>query len=253
MPVIPIFQAAVAVGETGLMHAGTRLSGEVAVSTMLWVSLCVYLVVGLLLWALGPIHRWVGGEPPLAGRRMAGVPGRGARWPWLAAMVFALLWPLMILAAWLIRRDNRARAQGRASESASDSADEPSRVLPRRELPPGIDPVELEDWLKNNPLYIRPLWFETIGTGCGTLHCESCGYEQRWALYLHGFGKDAWAVMGYQCRQCHCLTDRRWDRDHPEQLRPLCECGGELARSGLIVCPRCAGPDMSTDLLWVVT
>lgn len=59
--------------------------------------------------------------------------------------------------------------------------------------------------------------------------------------------------MGYQCRQCHCLTDRRWDRDHPEQLRPLCECGGELARSGLIVCPRCAGPDMSTDLLWVVT
>ena len=168
-------------------------------------------------------------------------------------MVFALLWPLMILAAWLIRRDNRARAQGRASESASDSADEPSRVLPRRELPPGIDPVELEDWLKNNPLYIRPLWFETIGTGCGTLHCESCGYEQRWALYLHGFGKDAWAVMGYQCRQCHCLTDRRWDRDHPEQLRPLCECGGELARSGLIVCPRCAGPDMSTDLLWVVT
>ena len=59
------------------MQADPGLSGEVAVSTMLWVSLCVYLVVGLLLWALGPIHRWAGGEPPFAGRRMAGVPGRG--------------------------------------------------------------------------------------------------------------------------------------------------------------------------------
>ena len=79
MPVIPIFQGAVAVGETGIMQADPGLSGEVAVSTMLWVSLCVYLVVGLLLWALGPIHRWAGGEPPFAGRRMAGVPGAGGR------------------------------------------------------------------------------------------------------------------------------------------------------------------------------
>ena len=67
------------------MQTDPGLSGEVAVSTMLWVSLCVYLVVGLLLWALGPMIAVLKG--------MVG----GRSWP---ATLLATACGLMVLLGW---------------------------------------------------------------------------------------------------------------------------------------------------------
>lgn len=86
--------------------------------------------------------------------------------------------------------------------------------------------------------------------GAGTLVCKDCGHRQDIVGFVHGGHEcdgqhKSWSRESRQCQTCHRIVSV------DDNQTPPCECGGELARDKPVLCPSCAGSNLTYDVAFL--
>jgi hypothetical protein len=183
---------------------------------ILWVGVAAYLAVGVYMTGPGPIgdelRRYHARELPLVGSTTP-------RWKWILYFVLVGVTSVLAWPTYFVR-------VGRGPIPTTTLS------LAKIEREPG-------------------LYFMYMG-GAGTLTCRACAYQQKLTSFIHGHteGPDRWCKAAYQCRICHKFTYVE-SRGYVKEDVPNCDCGGELTRDDVLVCPSCGDKAVSYRMEWI--
>lgn len=92
------------------------------------------------------------------------------------------------------------------------------------------------------------LYYRHVG-GSGTIHCNTCGFSEKFIGFLHGFGPNSWNSSGFQCQACGKFHGVEYDMNNSKGRK--CECGGDLSREKPIFCPECKSKNMHYDMEYI--
>ena len=203
-----------------------------------WVVLCLYLLVGVYLVSKGPLGAWIGKRleetrfnsdidawiAEGVGEHRKSVPDARIR---VLGVVFRLLvvlvWPLLLPGV---------LSQEKPVASAVVESSMPAPV-------PDKDAVPMQSNLVRR---ISRL------SGTGEVTCLDCGYKERLAATLHFRSRDTSGNvihLGHQCRSCRKLTTVVMRDGLLPDLH--CECGGDLVRDEVLLCPGCASQNLDYE------
>ena len=177
---------------------------------VLEISIAVYLAIGILLVAVGPVSENIDKEidrargTPLSNAFMAREQPSESKLQLARITItvgFVLLWVVFI---WGVLKEHwniqatRKRVQERS----------------------------------------KGLWFSYIG-GHGTVRCEDCDHNEEITSFIHGINSSS---SGFQCQACGKFSSIGSGgpgkaNEYEESL--VCKCGGGLDREKIIFCPKC--------------
>ena len=189
---------------------------------VLEISIAVYLAIGILLVAVGPVAENIANEI----ERARGTPLSNAfmerKQPselklMLARITitigFVLLWIVFI---WGILREH----------------------------------WDIQDTSKRVHEKSKGLWFSYMG-GHGTIRCKDCNHTEEVTSFIHGTNSSS---SGFQCQGCGKFASIRSGgsgkaNEYEDSL--VCECGGSLERKKVLFCPQCKSEDLSYRTLYI--
>lgn len=96
----------------------------------------------------------------------------------------------------------------------------------------------------------KGLWFSYIG-GHGTVRCKDCDHNEEITSFIHGISS---ITTGFQCQACGKFTSIGSGgpgraNEYEESL--VCKCGGGLDREKIIFCPNCQSKNLSYQTLYM--
>jgi hypothetical protein len=96
----------------------------------------------------------------------------------------------------------------------------------------------------------KGLWFSYIG-GHGTVMCKDCEHNEEITSFIHGINS---STTGFQCQACGKFASIRSGgpgkaNEYEESL--VCKCGGGLDREKIIFCPNCQSKNLSYQTLYI--
>ena len=96
----------------------------------------------------------------------------------------------------------------------------------------------------------KGLWFSYIG-GHGTVRCKDCEHNEEITFFIHGINS---STTGFQCQACGKFASIESGgpgkaNEYEESL--VCKCGGGLDREKIIFCPSCHSKNLSYRTLYM--
>jgi len=96
----------------------------------------------------------------------------------------------------------------------------------------------------------KGLWFSYIG-GHGIVGCKDCGHDEEVTSFIHGINSSS---TGFQCQACGKFASIGSGGpgkaiEYEENL--TCRCGGSLDREKIIFCPSCKSKNLSYQMLYI--
>jgi hypothetical protein len=96
----------------------------------------------------------------------------------------------------------------------------------------------------------KGLWFSYIG-GHGTVRCKDCEHNEEITSFIHGINS---STTGFQCQACGKFASIESGgpgkaNEYEESL--VCKCGGGLDREKIIFCPSCHSKNLSYRTLYM--
>ena len=96
----------------------------------------------------------------------------------------------------------------------------------------------------------KGLWFSYIG-GHGTVRCKDCDHNEEITSFIHGINSSS---TGFQCQACGKFSSIGSGgpgkaNEYEESL--VCKCGGGLDREKIIFCPGCKSKNLSYQTLYM--
>ena len=96
----------------------------------------------------------------------------------------------------------------------------------------------------------KGLWFSYIG-GHGTVRCKDCDHNEEITSFIHGINSSS---TGFQCQACGKFSSIGSGgpgkaNEYEESL--VCKCGGGLDREKIIFCPSCHSKNLSYRTLYM--
>ena len=96
----------------------------------------------------------------------------------------------------------------------------------------------------------KGLWFSYIG-GHGTVRCKDCEHNEEITSFIHGINS---STTGFQCQACGkfaAIGSGGSGRANEYEESLVCKCGGCLDREKIIFCPSCQSKNLSYQTLYM--
>jgi hypothetical protein len=96
----------------------------------------------------------------------------------------------------------------------------------------------------------KGLWFSYIG-GHGTVRCKDCDHNEEITSFIHGINSSS---TGFQCQACgkfSSIGSGGPGKANEYEESFVCKCGGGLDREKIIFCPSCKSKNLSYQTLYM--
>lgn len=200
----------------------TAVIPSVGEAQMLELFFGIYIGIGFLLAAVGPVAQRISKEvkdargTPLSNFVMKREQPSEVKLLFFRIAIsigFIILWPFFI---WGIIKDHKDR------NTMSDNLKEKSNGL----------------------------WFSYMG-GHGTVICQDCDHSEEVTSFIHGFDASS---SGFQCQGCgkfSSISSEELAKANQLPKNLLCECGGNLEREKVIFCPNCKSKNLIYEMQYI--